>query len=96
MNRNQLALTTVSFRPHLWDKSLFLHIPIEENCSRSTGADDKVVRRVLRHAKPDVTRERCIKVSEYSGAGYDAKNANDLGAVELWPAIGQQSFTDWW
>jgi hypothetical protein len=28
------------------------------------GADDKVVQRVLRHAKPHVTRERYIKVFE--------------------------------
>jgi hypothetical protein len=28
------------------------------------GADDKIVQRVLRHAKPHVTRERYIKVFE--------------------------------
>jgi integrase len=28
------------------------------------GADDKIVQRILRHAKPQVTRERYIKVFE--------------------------------
>ena len=57
------------------------------------GADDKVVQRVLRHAKPHVTRERALHQGIRSGsAGSDAADAGDLGGIASWPAKVQQRF----
>ena len=56
------------------------------------GADDKVVQRILRHAKPHVTKDCYIIRS--GGAGSDAANASDLGGITSWPAKGQQLFVD--
>jgi integrase len=50
------------------------------------GADDKVVQRVLRHAKPHVTRERYIKV--FDPAVLDAMQKMQLTLEQL--SRGQQ------
>jgi len=57
------------------------------------GADDKIVQRVLRHAKPHVTRERYIKSIRASSAGGDAENASEPGRAKScvlasdWPVL---------
>jgi hypothetical protein len=57
-----------------------------------TGADDKIVQRVLRHAKPHVTRERYIQSIRASSAGCDAENASEPKRAAFWPVIGQCFF----
>jgi site-specific recombinase XerD len=54
------------------------------------GANDKIVQRVLRHAKPHVTREKYIKAFDSGGHGSNAANAGGsefaAGLASSWPA----------
>ena len=43
------------------------------------GANEKIVQRILRHAKPHVTKDRYIKGLRSSSPGSDAANASDGG-----------------
>ncbi len=63
------------------------------------GADEKVVQRVLRHAKPHVTKDRYIKVFDAAVLSAMAKMQTTLetlqrGTLDCWPErseIGQQA-----
>jgi len=63
------------------------------------GADENVVQRVLRHAKPHVTNDRYIKVFDAAVLSAMAKMQTtletlQLGTLDCWPErreIGQQA-----
>ena len=63
------------------------------------GADEKVVQRVLRHAKPHVTKDRYIKVFDAAVLSAMAKMQASLETLQRevsksWPArpeIGQEA-----
>ena len=55
------------------------------------GASDKVVQRILRHAKPTVTRERYIKA--FDPAVPEAMRRIEMAVQALrpkWPSVGHQ------
>ena len=53
------------------------------------GANDKIVQRILRHAKPHVTKERYIKAFDPAVLGSHAADASDLGRAG--ESVQQQS-----
>jgi integrase len=55
------------------------------------GANEKIVQRVLRHAKPHVAKDRYIKA--FDPAVLEAMQRMQAvvdGLVQQWPAVGQQ------
>jgi hypothetical protein len=55
------------------------------------GANEKIVQRVLRHAKPHVTKDRYIKA--FDPAVLEAMQRMQTvvdGLGQQWPAVGQQ------
>jgi hypothetical protein len=56
------------------------------------GANDKVVQRILRHAKPHVIRERYIKAFDPAVIEAMQKMQATLDALRPWPVTGQQTF----
>jgi len=57
------------------------------------GANDKVVQRILRHAKPHVTRERYIKAFDPAVIEAMQKMQATLDAMKPWPVTGQQTYS---
>ena len=55
------------------------------------GANDKIVQRVLRHAKPHVTRERYIKAFDPAVMEAMQRMQVVVNSLRAWPAVGQQT-----
>ena len=55
------------------------------------GANDKIVQRVLRHAKPHVTRERYIKAFDPAVMEAMQRMQVVVNSLQAWPAVGQQT-----
>ena len=55
------------------------------------GADDKIVQRVLRHAKPHVTRKRYIKAFDPAVMEAMQRMQVVVNSLQAWPAVGQQT-----
>ena len=55
------------------------------------GANDKIVKRVLRHAKPHVTRERYIKAFDPAVMEAMQRMQVVVNSLQAWPAVGQQT-----
>ncbi len=55
------------------------------------GANDKIVQRVLRHAKPHVTRERYIKAFDPAVMEAMQRMQVLVNSLRAWPAVGQQT-----
>jgi hypothetical protein len=54
-------------------------------------ANDKIVQRVLRHAKPHVTRERYIKAFDPAVMEAMQRMQGVVNSLQAWPAVGQQT-----
>lgn len=54
------------------------------------GVDEKVVQRILRHAKPHVTKERYIKAFDPAVLEAMQRMQAAVDSLGPWPAIGQQ------
>ena len=55
------------------------------------SANDKIVQRVLRHAKPHVTRERYIKAFDPAVVEAMQRMQVVVNSLQAWPAVGQQT-----
>jgi integrase len=55
------------------------------------GANEKIVQRVLRHAKPHVTKERYIKAFDPAVVEAMQRMQVVLNSLQAWPAVGQQT-----
>jgi integrase len=55
------------------------------------GANEKIVQRVLRHAKPHVTRERYIKAFDPAVVEAMQQMQVLVNSLQAWPAVGQQT-----
>src|SRR5208283_6104813 len=58
-------------------------------CER--GANEKIVQRVLRHAKPHVTRERYTKTFDPAVVEAMQRMQVVVNSLQAWPAVGQQT-----
>jgi len=56
------------------------------------GANDKIVQRVLRHAKPHVTRERYIKAFDPAVMEAMQRMQVVVNSLQAWPAVGSALF----
>ena len=55
------------------------------------GANEKIVQRVLRRAKPHVTKERYIKAFDPAVVEAMQRMQVVLNSLQTWPAVGQQT-----
>lgn len=55
------------------------------------GANEKIVQRVLRHAKPHVTKERYIKTFDPAVLEAMQRMQVVVNSLQAWPAVGQQT-----
>ncbi|MFI5117617.1 MAG: hypothetical protein ACHP8B_13065 [Terriglobales bacterium] len=55
------------------------------------AANDKIVQRVLRHAKPHVTRERYIKAFDPAVMEAMQRMQVVVNSLPAWPAVGRQT-----
>src|SRR5271154_741637 len=55
------------------------------------GANEKVVQRILRHAKPHVTKERYIKAFDPAVLEAMQRMQVVVNSLQAWPAVGQQT-----
>jgi hypothetical protein len=54
-------------------------------------ANEKIVRRVLRHAKPHVTKEGYIKTFDPAVVEAMQQMQVVVNSLQAWPAVGQQT-----